>query len=55
MSEPSSLETLRDQHASLHTMIEEEQRRRVPDPEKLKELKQQKLKIKDEIAHVTAH
>ncbi|MGF1625067.1 MAG: YdcH family protein [Alphaproteobacteria bacterium] len=55
MSEPSSLASLRDQHASLHLMIEEEQRRRMPDALKLKELKRQKLKIKDEIAEATSH
>jgi hypothetical protein len=55
MSDASSLAALRDQHAALHMMIEEEQRRRMPDALKLKELKRQKLKIKDQIAQATAH
>ena len=55
MSEPSSLEALRDQHHELHMLIEEEQRRHFPDPVKLNELKRRKLKIKDEIAQATAH
>ncbi|MEQ9247493.1 MAG: YdcH family protein [Nitratireductor sp.] len=55
MSEPSSLDTLRDRHNQLHLLIEEEQRRRVPDPVKLNELKRRKLMVKDEIAKVTAH
>ncbi|MEZ5667680.1 MAG: YdcH family protein [Alphaproteobacteria bacterium] len=55
MSEPSNLAALRDQHAQLHTMIEEEERRLAPDTLKLHELKRQKLKIKDEIAQAAAH
>lgn len=55
MSDPSSLEALRDRHTELHMLIEEEQRRRIPDPVKLNELKRRKLKVKDEIAQATAH
>ena len=55
MSEPGSLQALRDQHAHLHTLIEEEERRVAPDPLKLKELKRKKLRIKDEIALADAH
>lgn len=55
MSEPGNTQALRDQHAHLHTQIEEEERRLAPDPLKLKELKQQKLRIKDEIALANAH
>ena len=55
MSEPSNLQALRDQHAHLHTQIEEEERRLAPDPLRLKELKLKKLRIKDEIAMSNAH
>ena len=55
MSEPSNLAILRDQHTHLHMLIEEEEGRLAPDPLKLKELKRQKLRIKDEIAQVTEH
>jgi len=48
MIEPH-IETLRDKHARLEQVIDEENARPHPDEVKLHELKREKLKIKDTI------
>lgn len=49
------LNTLRDKHANLDRMLEEESGRPMPDDVVVHGLKRQKLAIKDEIANLTHH
>ncbi len=49
------LNTLRDKHANLDRMLEEESGRPMPDTVVVHGLKRQKLAIKDEIAQLTHH
>ncbi len=55
MSDEKQIEALRSQHQSLKTVLDEEMHRPSPDSIKIKELKQQKLRIKDKIAALEAH
>lgn len=49
MSEENIIEALKAKHAALEAKIEEENERPLPDSIELKNLKLQKLKIKEEI------
>jgi hypothetical protein len=49
MSEENMLEALQAKHAALEAAIEEENERPMPNDVELKNLKRQKLKIKEEI------
>lgn len=47
------LQALKEKHQALHTQIEEEEARVVPNAMLIQELKKQKLKLKDEIEALT--
>ncbi len=47
------VETLKAKHADLDHIIVEEENRPCPDEARIKELKRLKLRIKDEIVHLT--
>jgi hypothetical protein len=51
MTEPH-LESLKTKHADLEARIADEERRPHPDDEIIHDLKKQKLRIKDELAHL---
>lgn len=51
MSERESVDALRTKHAELEALINEEEKRPSPDDIKIHELKREKLRIKDELAH----
>ena len=51
MSDREHIEALRSKHAELEALIDEEEKRPAPDDIKLHELKREKLRIKDELAH----
>jgi hypothetical protein len=51
MSDREHIEALRSKHAELEAQINEEERRPAPDDIKIHELKREKLRIKDELAH----
>jgi len=53
MSVMDHVETLKAKHADLDHTILEEENRPCPDETRIKELKRQKLRIKDEIVHLT--
>ena len=55
MSVVEHLDSLKAKHTDLETLIEQEEARPRPDENKINELKRQKLRIKDEIAHLTRH
>ena len=55
MTITSHLVELRRKHETLSEMVEEAQRRAGIDDLKIAELKKQKLKIKEEIARLSAH
>jgi len=55
MSVEERIETLRSKHATLKEAIEVENQRPHPDDMRISELKREKLRIKDEIAELTAH
>ena len=48
----SHASSLQLKHAGLERRIEEEMSRPMPDPAMLQELKKQKLRIKEQLAHV---
>ncbi len=50
MDQDAQIETLRAEHQSLDSQLDEEMKRPAPDEFRIKELKQQKLRLKDEIA-----
>ena len=50
MDQDAQIETLRAEHQNLENQIDEELKRPAPDEFRIKELKQQKLRLKDEIA-----
>ncbi len=52
MSLSEHVETLKAKHADLENLIVEEEHRPAPDEARIKELKRQKLRIKDEIAQL---
>jgi len=54
MSVEQQIETLRVQHQSLETDLDEEMHRPSPDTTKIKQIKQEKLRIKDKIAALQA-
>ncbi|MEX2200699.1 MAG: YdcH family protein [Dongiaceae bacterium] len=51
MSDREQIEALRSKHAELEAQISEEEKRPAPDDARIHELKREKLKIKDELAH----
>lgn len=53
MSLQERIVALRDRHANLETLIDEEFNRPHPDDSRIGELKRQKLRIKDEIERIT--
>jgi hypothetical protein len=55
MSVVEHLDSLKAKHLDLEHLIEQEEARPRPDENKINELKRQKLRIKDEIAHLTRH
>lgn len=55
MTVASHLSELRKKHEALSEMVEEAQRSPGVDDLKIAELKKQKLRIKEEIARLTAH
>ncbi len=55
MSLQSRLETLKERHASLETLIADEDQRPRPDPEALIRLKLEKLHLKDEMERLRTH
>ena len=55
MTTDEHLESLKSKHASLEETIQSEASRPRPDDAMIHELKRQKLRIKDEIARLTAH
>lgn len=50
MTKPASVETLRTEHAKLEAKLDEETHRPLPDEDLIKEIKREKLRIKDQIA-----
>ena len=46
------VETLREQHASIQQLLDDEFRRPMPDQGTISQLKREKLKIKDRIAEI---
>ena len=52
MDQDAQIETLRAEHQNLEGQINEEMRRPAPDEFRIKALKQQKLRLKDEIAQL---
>ena len=55
MSVEEHIEALRSKHASLKEAIDTENQRPHPDDLRISELKREKLRIKDEIAELSAH
>ena len=55
MTLSSHVASLEAKHSSLETMIEEEIHRPAPDTIRLRDLKKQKLLIKEELSRLTAH
>ncbi len=51
MSDLEHIEALRMKHAELEALINEEEKRPSPDDIRIHELKREKLRIKDELAH----
>ena len=49
--EASHAHALQSKHAGLERRIHEEMSRPLPDPVAIKQLKQRKLRIKDELSH----
>jgi len=52
MSLQDRIEALRAKHAELERVIDEENRRPLPNRDAISDLKRQKLRIKDEIFHL---
>ncbi|MEK9662022.1 MAG: YdcH family protein [Alphaproteobacteria bacterium] len=50
MTQTASVETLKSQHAILEAKLDEEEHRPLPDEGVNKEIKREKLRIKDQIA-----
>ena len=48
----SHIDALQSKHAGLETQLKAEMNRPAPDGVKIKAIKQQKLRIKEEIAHI---
>ncbi len=53
MGQDARLETLREKHAELEHLIQEEENRPLPDHTVVHSLKKQKLRIKDELERQT--
>ena len=49
MTNPASVDTLKTKHAKLEARLNEETHRPMPDAEAIKEIKREKLRIKDQI------
>lgn len=49
------VETLREKHASLQQLLDDETRRPMPDQGTISQLKREKLLIKDRIAEIEGH
>ncbi len=54
MTNPADLAALEARHAALEQEIDDESRRPLPDQAHLTQLKRKKLKIKEEMARMTA-
>lgn len=52
MSDQSSVDALKSQHAELEAKIVDEHNRPLPDDAVIQDLKRQKLRIKDELAQL---
>ena len=50
MTKPASVETLKTEHAHLEVRLDEEAHRPLPDEGRIREIKREKLRIKDQIA-----
>lgn len=50
MTQPASVETLKSQHAILEAKLDEETHRPSPDEHVIKEIKREKLRLKDQLA-----
>lgn len=55
MESEARLSALAEKHAELEREIEEESHRPLPDTLHLTELKRQKLRVKEELAHLSGH
>lgn len=49
MTNPASPETLKSEHAKLEAKLDEETHRPMPDENLIKEIKREKLRIKDQL------
>jgi hypothetical protein len=54
MSEENVLEALKAKHAALEAAIDEENERPLPDDIKVKDLKRQKLKVKEDMEKLSS-
>lgn len=54
MNLQARIETLKDRHASLEARLASEDRRPAPDSETLSHLKREKLRLKEEMARLSA-
>ncbi len=54
MSQEARNESLRTKHNEIESVLNEEQRRPLPDSQRVHELKRKKLKIKDELQRQAA-
>ncbi len=52
MEQQEPIDTLREKHASLQQLLDDETRRPLPDQAMVAQLKREKLKIKDRIAEI---
>jgi uncharacterized protein len=50
VTHPAHVETLKSKHAKLEAKLDKETHRPLPDEKLIKEIKRQKLRIKDELA-----
>lgn len=55
MESEARLSALTEKHAELEREIEEESHRPLPDTLHLTELKRQKLRVKEELTHLSGH
>lgn len=55
MSVEDRIEALREKHATLERAIDEETHRPLPNQDTIRDLKRQKLRIKDEIFQLERH
>ncbi len=50
MTNPANVDTLKTKHAKLEAKLNEETHRPMPDDDTIKEIKREKLRIKDQLA-----